>query len=401
MSRIFLSPDTVFTASPRIFFAAGPGNVIEAHNNWRKGVEDPSQMSITFSSEFEKFCREKGSPACIVSSGSPARSISDGAFVIEHRPKKAARGIWYHFGEIRYGLSLLATAVKFRADYAVIQSGSTHYFVLSVFRLFSIEVIPVLHNTLWPTGFRPKSFARRIVGKLDAAFFRWFATSTIGVSPECCRQVDEVTKGRHGPILEIRPQFDRKSFPLRPPPPNAVPFRLVYAGRITRDKGVFDLLEIMRQVEQEIPGAVTLRICGDGHELGPLQSECEQMRLGNLVEIKGRVEPDILRQILSESHAAIVPTRSEFAEGMAMTAIEPVLLGRPVITSPVVPALEILRDACLSAVTDDTSSYAAAIIALAQSRDLYERLVASCSTLREIFFDRGQSFQAALMKAIT
>jgi glycosyltransferase involved in cell wall biosynthesis len=125
------------------------------------------------------------------------------------------------------------------------------------------------------------------------------------------------------------------------------------------------------------------------------------MRLGNVVDIRGRVEPNILRQILLESHAAIVPTRSEFAEGMAMTAIEPVLLGRPVITSPVVPALEVLRDACLSAVTDDTSSYAAAIITLAFSRDLYDRLVSSCSTLREIFFDRDQSFEAALMKAIT
>lgn len=358
-------------------------------------------MSITFSSEFERFCRDKGSPAYLVSSGSPARTISDGAFVIEHRPKKAARGIWYHLGEIRYGLGLLATAVKFRADYAVIQSGSTHHFVLSLFRLFSIKVIPVLHNTLWPAGFRPGSFVQRVIGKLDAAFFRWFATSTIGVSPECTRQIDEVTNRRHGPIFEMRPQFDREAFPLQPPPPNSVPFRLVYAGRITRDKGVFDLLEIMRQVEQKIPGAVTLRICGDGHELGPLLSKCAQLHLDNIVEIKGRVEPNILRQILLESHAAIVPTRSEFAEGMAMTAIEPVLLGRPVITSPVVPALEVLRGACLSAVTDDTSSYAAAIISLVQSRDLYDRLVSSCSSLREVFFDRDQSFHAALTKAIT
>ena len=401
MNRISPTPDTVLKESPRIFFAAGPGKVIEAHKNWRRGVQDPSQMSITFSSEFEQFCQDNGSQSYIVSSGSPASTVSDGAFVVEQRPKKTADGIWYHLSEIRYGLSLLATAVKFRADYAVVQSGSTHYFMLSLFSLWSIKVVPVLHNTLWPSGFPPRSFAARIIGRLDAAFFRWFASCTIGVSPECTRQVDQVTKGKHGPILEITPQFESKLFPLQPPPSNRRPFRLLYAGRITREKGVFDLLEIMRQVEQKIPGAVTLQICGDGPELDILRYKCKQAMLGSIVVIRGRVEPDILRQLLLESHAAIVPTRSEFAEGMAMTAIEPVLLGRPVITSPVVPALEVLRDACVPVTTDDTSSYASAIIALVQSMDLYNGLVSSCASLREKFFDRRQSFQTALKRAIT
>jgi glycogen synthase len=401
MTSNSVAPDFILPGSPKVFFAAGPGNLIEAHRNWRSGAEDPSQMSITFSSEFEQFCRDRGLQAYLVSSGSPAKAISDGAFVVEQRPKKAASGIWYHFGEIKYGLSLLITAVKFRADYAVIQSGSTHYFVLSLFRLFSIKVIPVLHNTLWPAGFPPETIARRIIGNLDAAFFRWFAVSTIGVSPECVRQVDQITKGRHGPLFQITPQFNRQLFPLQPPPIHDASFRLLYAGRITCAKGVFDLLDIMRQVDEAIPGGATLQICGDGPDLDALRSKCKQMSLDGIIDIKGRVEPDQLRQMLLSSHAAIVPTRSEFAEGMAMTAIEPILVGRPVITSPVVPALELLRDACLAAKTNDTSSYAAAIIDLVRSPDLYATLVSHCADLREQLFDRNRSFRAALMKAVT
>lgn len=83
-----------------------------------------------------------------------------------------------------------------------------------------------------------------------------------------------------------------------------------------------------------------------------------------------------------------------------MSAIEPVLLGRPVITNPVVPALEILRDACLVAKPDDVLSYADAIVSLVESPELYGQLVAACRRLREMFFDRSQSFRAALEQVV-
>ena len=38
---------------------------------------------------------------------------------------------------------MLATAVRFGADYAVIDSNCTHYFWLTWFRVFGIRVVPV------------------------------------------------------------------------------------------------------------------------------------------------------------------------------------------------------------------------------------------------------------------
>ncbi len=72
-----LSDDAILPKARRIFYAAGPGNVIEAHRNWRSGVDDPSQMAVTYSSQFEQFYRDLGSPAYIVSSASPPQIIRE------------------------------------------------------------------------------------------------------------------------------------------------------------------------------------------------------------------------------------------------------------------------------------------------------------------------------------
>jgi hypothetical protein len=104
--------------------------------------------------------------------------------------------------------------------------------------------------------------------------------------------------------------------------------------------------------------------------------------------------------LLIESHAAIIPTRGGFEEGLAMTAVEPILLGRPIVTNPVVPALELLQSAAVSAVTEDVMSYVEAILLLVDSSEVYERLTLACANLREQFFDSRKSFRAALEKAI-
>ena len=49
-----------------------------------------------------------------------------------------------------------------------------------------------------------------------------------------------------------------------------------------------------------------------------------------------------------------------------MTAAEAILVGRPVITNSVVPALEVLRPACVEARTNDVDSYVAAILKLSR-----------------------------------
>jgi glycogen synthase len=386
--------------SIRIFFAAGPGNVIEAHKRWLEGHYDATLMSVPFSSEFASACRELGASAHVVSSASPVKFYKDKQFIVEHRPKRVATGVWYHVVETLYGVGLLRTAIKFKSDYAVIQSGSTHYFVLALFRMAGIKVIPVMYNTLWPAGFPPRRLIPRVILFLDSLLFKWFASATLCLSPECERQVESVTYGKHCELVPFVAQYVAHHFQPQEPPPSIQQFRLLFAGRIVRNKGIFDLLQVMKLLNNWAPGQTMLIMCGGGPDLEKLRIESCKMGLDEVVSIRGWTSPIELRKMLIESHVLIVPTRSDFAEGLALVAVEAILTGRPVITSPVVPALEVLRPACVAAETDDVHSYANALIDLIENPRVYEKLLGECGPLQGMFYDRSKSFEAMLKRVI-
>lgn len=383
---------------PRFFFGSGPGNIMEAHRDWRAGVPHAGQMSVTFSSEFENFCTDHGAKAYIVSSNAHVGILDDGDFKLENRPKRAASGFRYHLEELRYGLSLALSARRFKATHAFLQSGSTHYFAMSLFRVFGIKVIPIMHNTLWPAGYPPTTLSARVIRFLDMCFFRWCASAVLAVSPECLRQVSGITGGKHCNLYPFTIQFDEAAFQPSEPPAHSLTFRLLFAGRFAANKGVYDLVEIMKLVEATIPGRVHLDVCGDGPDFHALKSIVEGSRI---ITLHGWTEPRKLRNIMKSSHASIVPTKSGFAEGMAMTAIEPILLGRPVITNTVVPALEVIREACIEARTDDIESYANCIVRLAKCPVEYRRLTDSCAALRKEFFDTSKSLRTTLNSAFS
>ena len=389
--------------SNRIFYAAGPGDVIQAHKYWMAGEPDPTQVSITFSSQFEDFCRDTGAKAYIVSYNDKRQILRDGPFTLEHRPKPmpGAIGIRYHASEVLYAFSLLATALRFGANWAVLESGSTHFFAMSLFRLAGMRVVPILHNSLWPSGFPPRSLVRRVIAQLDSWFFRFAATATIGVSPECIRQVDQLTNGRHNPMYQIRAQYRPEVFATVPPPPplDRGPFRILFLGRIDYSKGAFDVLEMARKIEDCAPKRVHWDLCGGGKDFEKLRKRTREMRLESIISLHGWTAPKAQVDLRARSHAVIVPTRSSFPEGMAMTAIEGILSGRPVITSRVTPALEVLRPACVEARPDAVDSYVESILRLIDNPNWYIILCRACTHLQGPFYDREQG-QTAVLKRV-
>ena len=388
----------------RVFYAAGPGDIINAHKYWEKGKEDQGQMALTYSGQFATFCQSVGARAYLVGHGEMPEIYEKGAFKIEQipKPRYGDGGGAYHLAEMIYGVRLFWAALKFRADVAVIHSGSTHYFVLFLFRLAKMKVIPVLHNTLWPAGFPQATFVRKTIRKLDSYFFRWGAHATVGVSPECLRQVAEISGVKSSDrLVDTRGQFSREYFAaIARPPPHGRPFRIVFAGRAHENKGIFDILEMARIIEKENPGLVVWDLCGSGPDLEELRSRCSSFGLNNTVHIHGHVPPPTMREIIARSHASIVPTKRTFEEGMALSAIEPALANRPVITCSVVPALEILGSAGLEAKTDDVQSYVDRILELTKSPTLYAEMSNACDGIKEQFFDRKKGFAASLQKAI-
>jgi len=386
----------------RVFYSSGPGNIIHSYHNWKLKKHDPTEVSITFSSQILDFCKDTQAEAYLVSTHAQKKMISDGAYILEHRPKPASTGARFHIAEVIYGLGLLRTALQFRAQVAIMDSGSTHYFVLTLFRLFGIRVISVLHNTLWPTGFPPRRPIPRFVLWLDRFFWRYIPTAAIAVSPECERQVNQVRGNGRYPIFQVRAQFESEYFARISPPPSHEkrPFQVMFIGRINRVKGVFDILQIAREIEDRHPGLVRWEICGRGPDLEELKQMHRDTVLDEVVNLRGWTSLEDLVDIYSNSHASIVPTRSSFTEGLAMTAAEAILAGRPLVTNPVVPALEIFRSACAEARTNDPESHRDAVLKFATEGDYYRAACAACGTYQAQFYDRNLGLTAVLKRAL-
>ncbi len=274
---------------------------------------------------------------------------------------------------------------------------------MALLRIAGIRIVTILHNTLWPRGFPQTRWTRRLAVRMDGLFFRYVSSATIGVSPECIRQLEKITNGRAKNLYQMRCQYRPHLFAEIPAPafPQQHPFRIMFSGRIMRSKGVFDVLEMARKVEALVPGRVRWELCGSGPDLDKLRRQREVMGLEEIVTIRGWTSPGELREILGQCHLSIVPTRGEFAEGMAMTAVEAVLSGRPVLTSQVVPALDVLRPACIEARTDDIDSYVKEIVKLIDDPNQYRILCEACPDLQSQFYDGNQGKRAVLKSIVS
>jgi glycosyltransferase involved in cell wall biosynthesis len=388
------------SAIRRVFYAsAGGADIIASHNAWREGRDNPSEVSITFSSQIEEFCQKIGAKALLISDRTDGAVLEDGDFRLEHRGKRSRRGILYFWEELRYCLMLLRAARSFRADLALIDSGVTQFFLLKLFPLFGIPVVPILHNCLWARGFRPDGRGQKLIQWLDARFWRGAPRATIAVSPEAERQVEELAGPHHPPITQIRAQF-RRAFFVDIPPPDADknPFEVMFIGRVVKAKGVLDLPRMARFIEDCSPGLVRWTICGRGDALEPLRTLVAELDVEQVVDVPGWVSREMLQQLYARSHCWIIPTRSGFAEGLAMTAAESIMAGRPIVSNPIVPALEILAPAAVGARSNDWQSHAEAVLTLAEDRELYRRLQTACAPLAEQFFDRDRGLTAVLMR---
>ncbi|MEM9729230.1 MAG: glycosyltransferase family 4 protein [Myxococcota bacterium] len=388
---------------PRVFYAAGgPGDVLRAHRHWREQVPDTREISVTFSSQIADYCEAHASAAYFVSPHPEAVKVEDKQFVIEHRPRPMpnAAGIMYHLRELWYGGGLVATALRFRADVALLDSGATTYPVMFIFKLFGLKVIPILHMTLWPAGHRPSGKKADAFWFASSAFFRYAADAVVGVSPECLRQIDELTGGHAPPSFQALAQFWSHSFSSpTPPPAHDARFNVLYVGRLESNKGVFELVEAAATLERELPGRFHFRIFGEGAAADELRANIEERGLGNVVEAPGYLLPEDAPAERARSHVGIVPTRSDFNEGMAMTAIESILAGRPLVATSVVPASEVLSEATVVCEPDNSESIARALKDLASDEGHYLRLSAACAELGRPFLDRAQGLAEALQRA--
>lgn len=383
-------------------YAAGPGDVIGTYRYWREGRDDPGQVAMTYSGQFFDVCRELGASGYVIASHPRREIVNDGSFRVEHKPIPFSKSIGplYHLGQVFSGLQMIVSALRYRADALVICDGTCHWFVLRILPRLGIRVIPTIHCMLWRKCAGPPGRGQRILRRLDRPFWRRSAAVILAASRDIVQQIDELAGAERRRVIEFLPTYRRERFSQTSDPPARKPFRILFAGRIERYKGVFDLLRIAERLAAAGRTDIEFDLCGSGSALPELKQQVEKSGQALRFRLHGHCDQSAMGEKFRLCHALIVPTTTDFAEGFNQVVAEGVLAGRPVITSNVCPALDYVRDAVVEVPPDDLSAYERAIVRLCDDRELYQRKRRASLSLQNQFYDPARGWATALHRAL-
>ena len=106
---------------------------------------------------------------------------------------------------------------------------------------------------------------------------------------------------------------------------------LLFLGLITKEKGIFDLLEVLYDHIDEFRGKLMLHIGGNG-KVSELGSRMQQYGLSDMVKYEGFVSGVKKTDLLFNCDAFILPS---YTEGLPVAILEAMSYGKPILATPV------------------------------------------------------------------
>lgn len=125
---------------------------------------------------------------------------------------------------------------------------------------------------------------------------------------------------------------------LAAPEPSSDGQRLVFAGRLSVEKGVDVLIEAMSMAAPE----ARLDIVGEGPERARLEALARHHDMGSRITFHGRLAKPALMRLVKRSSVSVVPSR--WHENQPMTVLESFAAGVPVIATGLGGLPELVRD---------------------------------------------------------
>lgn len=163
-----------------------------------------------------------------------------------------------------------------------------------------------------------------------------YACRRSGVTVIFQNHEDESLLLRHHVIKERQSAYvkgsgvDLKAFPYTPQPDDGK-VRILFAARMTREKGVMTLIEAAERLRGELEGRAEFWLCG-GLTKNPKAISKEEIEAacdGSYIRWLGH--RDDVAALLAECHVVAFP--SYYREGLPKTLIEACAAGRPVVTT--------------------------------------------------------------------
>lgn len=379
-------------------YLSGPVDARDVYDRWLRR-EPTDYFGTSYMQQFFSVVADLGATGHVITTHSGARyDVQRGDFLISNRPRILDSSGWrYHLREIGRLLSALK-AMQTNGSRVIVLTDAQNYWALTLWLRFrGVKFINALHCAIRPAfsaASRHSRFLIWITGRLHYSF----GDATLSASPLIDRQLQLMPGKRKRRVSSFLPTYRPQDFAQVVPAKRLSPIKSVlYAGRIVRNKGVFDLLETAGILEtRHGPGVIVFDVCGEGSDLHALQLEIIARGMSHCFRVYGFCDRTNLIGRFAAADIVIVPTRTDFEEGFAMIVAEGVIAGRPVVTSRVCPALEVVREACLEVEPDDPLAYADAISLLIYDPDLYNTKRRAAADLRNQFFDVANSYGAKL-----
>ncbi len=105
----------------------------------------------------------------------------------------------------------------------------------------------------------------------------------------------------------------------------------LYAGYLTKRKGIFDLVEAIYRVQKQCPD-ILLVICGAGPEEAALRRLIREKGIEDMVRMVGEVEPERMNKWMQASDLFVLASHTE---GMPNVVTEAMACGLPVVATAV------------------------------------------------------------------
>jgi len=144
-------------------------------------------------------------------------------------------------------------------------------------------------------------------------------------------------------------------YQFKPYPKNDKRIRFLFIGRLMKEKGIYELLEVAEKVKAR-NNNIQFDIIGPIED--DINSKLEQLQDSGIVNFYG-YQKDV-RPFIEKAHCFVLPS---YHEGMANTLLESAAMGRPLIASDI--------PGCREAILDGESGY---VIQVRNAEDLYSKV---------------------------
>lgn len=173
------------------------------------------------------------------------------------------------------------------------------------------------------------------------------------------------------PVLVVRNPYVR-TFGRNPPADvSSDELRILYVGRLLAEKGIFDLVESLPRVREQV--SATLVVVGEGEEEAALRTRVGELGLEPFVDLRGYLIDSALADAYASATVFVLPS---WSEGFPTVLAEAMDAGLPIVTTRIRGAVDHLREGvnALFVAPHDVAGLAGALARILGDAQLREQM---------------------------